>query len=230
MSANYLYFDIETTAHERISEFAEYQLPDLDSISAPSTYKDPEKIETYEVGARRKALLDAKEDYQKQIAKAPLNPDLCQIAAIAWAFGDGPIVSHIVGDLYDERQVLELFLTGFSENGGVSAGYNILGFDWPVILRRRFDLKMRLPDRARPNLARYRTYPTLDLMMVLANWNFRDVKSLKWVIKRFGIPNDLPDLEGSQVKDMDPETLKMYVENDVRLTRFLADRMRGIYF
>lgn len=229
MAANYLYFDIETVQHSRISEFVEYEMPDLDRISAPSNYKDPEKIEAYIAGARRSVLLEAKADYQSALAKAPLNPDLCQIAAIGWAFGDGPIQSIGVGEI-SERDALVSFLRAFSEAGGASAGYNILQFDWPVILRRCFDLGLTLPDRAKPNLARYRTYPTLDLMMVLANWNFQNVKPLKWVIKRYGIPNDLPDVDGSQVKDMQPHELRAYVENDVAITRALAERMRGIYF
>jgi hypothetical protein len=79
-----------------------------------------------------------------------------------------------------------------------------------------------------PRLAKYQTYPTIDLMGVLYNWG--QAKGLKWVCKRYGIENPLPDLDGSKVKDMDQETLIKYSINDVKLIVDLYKKMDGIYF
>jgi hypothetical protein len=65
-------------------------------------------------------------------------------------------------------------------------------------------------------------------MMVLYNWS--GYKSLKFVAERYGLDNPLPELEGSQVENMDAETLKLYVENDVSLVYQLYQKMNGIYF
>jgi len=77
-------------------------------------------------------------------------------------------------------------------------------------------------------MAKYRTEPTIDLMGILYNWG--QAKSLKWVCKRYGINNPLPDLDGSKVKDMDAETLRAYSANDVYLVVQLYEKMQGVYF
>jgi len=48
-------------------------------------------------------------------------------------------------------------------------------------MRRSFALGIK--SSIIPNLAKYRTSPTLDLMMVLYNWG--RAKSLKWVCRRY---------------------------------------------
>ncbi|MBN1874244.1 MAG: hypothetical protein JXA33_08430, partial [Anaerolineae bacterium] len=108
-------------------------------------------------------------------------------------------------------------------------GYNIIGFDFPVIMRRAFALD------AKPAgvfnkvvLAKYRTDPILDLMGVLYNWD--KARGLKWVCKRYGIPNPLPDLNGSMAAEMDRDTLRKYVGNDVNMTFRLYRKMQGVYF
>jgi hypothetical protein len=114
----------------------------------------------------------------------------------------------------------------YAKEKGQSCGYNIIGFDLPYIMRRSFDLGIK--PTIIPNLAKYRSLPTLDLMMVLYNWS--GFKGLKFVAQRYGLHNPLPDLDGSQVKNMDSATLKAYVENDVNLVYQLFKKMKGIYF
>jgi len=58
----------------------------------------------------------------------------------------------------------------------------------------------------------------------------RQAKGLKWVCKRYGIDNPLPDLDGSMVQDMDIETLRAYAANDVKLVQALYKKMSGVYF
>ena len=52
---------------------------------------------------------------------------------------------------------------------------------------------------------------------------------MKWVSKRYGIDNPLPELDGSKVADMDRETLRKYAANDVHLVIELYRRMCGVY-
>lgn len=80
----------------------------------------------------------------------------------------------------------------------------------------------------KPFLAKYRTEPMRDLMGILYNWG--QARSLKWVCQRYGIDNPLSELDGSKVAEMDGETLRKYVENDVRLVYELHEKMKGVYF
>jgi len=116
------------------------------------------------------------------------------------------------------------------QTAGYAAGYNIIGFDLPMLQRRSFALAVKPGLLSLPAIspAKYRTQPILDLMGVLYNWDRS--RGLKWVCKRYGIPNPLPDLDGSMVGEMDRATLRKYVANDVNLTIQLYRWMQGVYF
>ena len=206
MKKNILFFDIETEVNPEAVNFI--QVP-----NAPSNYKDQEKIAAY-----------VAEKQAESLKTAALDPDYGRIIAIATGWFD---LEPEVMDKYDhsEKEILEHFWTYYKECGGNSCGYNIIGFDLPYIMRRSFDLGVKAP--IIPSLAKYRTEPTIDLMGILFNWG--QAKGLKWVCKRYGINNPLPDLDGSQVANMDPETLRKYAGNDVSLVVELYKRMCGVY-
>jgi hypothetical protein len=203
-----LYFDIETEVCHDAIQF-------MDEPTAPSNYKDPEKIAAY-IAEKR----------QEQIEKAPLDADYGQIVAIGVKSDAGDTTALLARDDSDERTIINLFWKYYANANGVSCGYNIIGFDLPYLMRRSFALGIK--PAVIPSLAKYRYHPTLDLMMVLYNW--QGFKGLKWVAKRYGLDNPLPDLEGSQVATMDNKTLRAYVINDVELVYQLWERMRGVYF
>jgi 3'-5' exonuclease len=203
-----LFFDIETECNPDAIQY-------IDEPTAPSNWKDPVKIEAYV--AEKKAEL---------IEKAALDADYGRIIAIGWKVDDQPVNSRLNVAEYDEGMVLSVFWDLYAECGGHSCGYNIIGFDLPYLMRRSFDLGVK--PSIIPNLAKYRTSPTLDLMMVLYNWY--GFKSLKFVAQRYGLDNPLPELDGSQVKNMDADTLRAYVESDVNLVYQLYQKMQGIYF
>ena len=207
MKKEILFFDIETEVNPEAVNFI--QVP-----NAPSNYKDQEKIDAYIAEKQAEAL-----------KTAALDPDYGRIIAIATGWVD---LEPEVIDKYDhsEKEILEMFWLYYEDCGGNSCGYNIIGFDLPYIMRRSFDLGVKVP--LRPSLAKYRTEPTIDLMGILFNWG--QAKGLKWVCKRYGIENPFEDLDGSQVKDMDIETLRAYAANDVKLVQELYKKMSGIYF
>ena len=208
MKKNILFFDIETEVNSDAVEFM--QVP-----SAPSNYKDADKIAAY-----------IAEKQAESLKTAALDPDYGRIIAIAMS-GDPDLEPEVI-DKYDhsEKEILEMFWLYYEDCGGNSCGYNIIGFDLPYIMRRSFDLGVKAP--IIPSLAKYRTEPTIDLMGILFNWG--QAKGLKWVCKRYGIDNPLPDLDGSMVQDMDAETLRAYAVNDVKLVQQLYKKMSGIYF
>ncbi len=203
---NILFFDIETEGNPEVYDI-------MPEPSAPANYKDADKIASY--------IADKKAE---QLSTAALDPDYGRIIAISMQV-NGEMVTN---DIYSESEyhIVDDFWTAYNKCNGVSCGYNIIAFDLPYLMRRSFDLGIDVP--IKPVLAKYRTEPTIDLMGILYNWN--QAKSLKWVCKRYGIDNPLPELDGSQVKDMDAETLRKYSANDVQLVVELYKKMQGVYF
>ena len=204
-------FDIETEANEDACK----QMPDP---KAPANYKDEEKIATYV--AEKKA---------EMLSSAALDADLNKVVCISLRHGvEGETKVLMVGDeaTPDEKSLLTAFWSHFAYCNGQTVGFNTLGFDFPVLMRRSFDYGIKLPCPP-PVLAKYRNEPTTDLMGILFNWD--KSKGLKWVCKRYGIDNPLPDLDGSMFAEMDVETKRKYSGNDIHLTIGLLKRMAGIY-
>jgi DNA polymerase elongation subunit (family B) len=204
-----LFFDIETEANpEALALMPEPQ--------APGNYKDEAKIAAYI--AEKKA---------EQIERAALDADYGRVIAVAWKIDHKPTESRVEIQGYcDERDIISSFWDQFSAQNAICCGYNVIGFDLPYLMRRSFDLEIKVP--MIPDLRKYQTHPTLDLMGVLYGW--QNFKGLKFVAQRYGLYNPLPDLDGSRVAHMDVETLCAYVENDVNLVYQLWCRMSGVYF
>lgn len=203
MKSDILFFDIETTGDPDAIEFVE--------VKAPANYKDPDKIAAY--------ISEAKLDAYDKMA---LDPDYGKVLCIAYKEGDDQ--TEVLFD--DEKKMLNTFWQLYGEHMQRVCGYNIIGFDLPFLLRRSFALGITIP--AMPPMAKYRVEPTIDLMGILYNW--QNYKSLKFVCKRYGIKNPLPELNGSMVNDMDNDTLLKYAKNDVDMTYALYNKMSGIYF
>jgi uncharacterized protein YprB with RNaseH-like and TPR domain len=210
MKDSILFFDIETTANPNAIAL-------LPEPTAPANYKDADKIAQY-----------VTEKKSEQIAQAPLDADLGKVIAISLQSGmESQVEVHLIGDpeTKSESDLIRWFWTAFAKADARSCGYNIIGFDLPYLLRGSFDLGIQVP--IQPQLSKFRTEPTTDLMAILYNWG--PAKGLKWVCKRYGIENRLPELDGSQVANMDPETLRKYAGNDVYLVVELYKRMCGVY-
>jgi len=203
-----LFFDIETHANFDAIGF-------MPAPSAPSNYKDAEKIAAYI--AEKKA---------EQVQSAALDPDYGQIIAISMRRGvDGQNITYLSSEI-GEKELIQAFWEEYNQAYGSVCGYNIIGFDLPYLMRRSMELNIQIGSI--PNLQKYKTSPINDLMGVLYNW--QQAKGLKFVCRRYGIHNPLPELDGSMVESMDAETLKAYCANDVHLVVELFKRMNGVYF
>ena len=206
-----MFLDIETVGNPSAIAL-------VDEPEAPKNLKDPEKIAA--------AIAEKKQEIEDH---AGLDNDLGQIAAIGYAIGkSGDIVTNVVQKGNTERSVLKDFWFAFSEVNGRCAGYNILQFDLPFIMKRSFDLGIR--PSIIPNLAKYRTEPVTDLYQLLCGWDYRGGKKLKWICKRYGIEVLAEDVDGSMVKDMTPDEIAAYLRSDIHITRELYYRMEGYYF
>lgn len=211
-----LFFDIETIA----SPAACALMPDP---KPPANFKDPEKIAA--------AIAEKKAE---QLDMAALDPDYGTVISIGISYGEEVNV-WAVGQTgtYNTHPVTEAdLLIGFWDHlasvNGRCVGYNILSFDLPYLLRRSMALNIRPP--LLPVLAKFRTEPVTDLMSILYNWGSDRYKSLKQVCRLYGIPNDIPDVDGSKVKDLTLNALIEYQASDVRLVIQLYERMKGVYF
>jgi len=204
----YLVFDIETCPMPTCREFL------VEPIEAPSNYKDPAKIAAY-----------IEEKKKTQIDQAALDLDLCEIVAIAGAFEDSSWAQT------RERNSEEEMLRGFwrfvdtmHREGGLIIGFNCLGFDLPVLLRRSMYLAIPTP---RISIDKYRHDGIVDLADVLTFGGKTKWRSLAFYCKRFGIPYDNTD--GAEVPQMVADgkwaDIEMHVVEDVEATHALARRI-----
>ena len=210
MDHQILFFDIETRARPEA-------VAHLPAPTAPAHYKDVEKITAY--------IAEKRAD---QLASAALDPDTGEIVAISMRRypADEQTQVYLAGRDGNECDLLRGFWDAFADIGGHACGYNIIAFDLPFILRRSLAWGVRPP--LIPRLAKYQTGPITDLYGILFNW--APGKSLKTVARLYDLPNPLPDLDGSQVADMNAEALERYAANDVDLCVHLYKMMGGIYF
>lgn len=207
-----LFFDIETAPNSLVEDH-------VPEFTAPSNYKDPVKITRY-----------VEEKQAEFVDKAPLDLDFARITAIGAVMGDGEVQAVLVSTDQTEKDALKWFWSLVMQAKTI-CGYNIIGFDLPIIQRRSFVLEVT-PTRRLFDLKPWDAF-TLDLMRTFYHQGYGPgvkYRGLKAVCAMFGIENPLPDLDGSQAVEMDMDTLRCYVENDVEMARELARRMKGHYW
>jgi DNA polymerase elongation subunit (family B) len=178
--SNYLVLDVATAPLEDAGDYL------TDPIEAPANYKDQAKIDAYIANAR-----------QAKLDKAALDPDLCRISGVAWAWvpevpaGD-PMVDVRLANTDDESDML-LELTDEIDLSTVLVGFNSRSFDWRVLMRRALYLGVKFP---RINVDRYRS-THVDLFDVLSDKGTGTAHSLQFYVKRFGWTDLSKPLEGA---------------------------------
>lgn len=207
---SWLAFDIETCPMPTCAEYL------TDPIEAPSNYKDPAKIAAY-----------VEEKRKQQIEHAALDLDLCEIVAIAVDDGSGGDPAVVTRREKDERALLEWFWRMAREKTLV--GFNCLGFDLPVLLRRSLYLNVLTPH---VNVDRYRHEGVIDLADVLTFNGKTKWRSLAFYCKRFGLPFD-STIDGEQIPAMVAEgkwdLIARHAAADVSGTTALALRIGAVY-
>jgi predicted PolB exonuclease-like 3'-5' exonuclease len=204
-------FDVEAVAIDSAGNY-------LEPVAAPGNYKDPEKIAAYCAQAQ-----------QEQLAKAALDIDLGRIVAL------GLLLEHeaeptvvIARDEQDERDLLAGFWplvtrTGFTRPTLV--GFNCLGYDLPLMLRRSLYLGVPAP---RFQMGKYRHDGIDDLMLTLSFDGAVKYRGLSFYCKRFNI--DVPDeTSGKDIATLhaagDWDGIAAHCKADVLKTAKLAQRI-----
>lgn len=203
--AGRIVIDIETCASPDAAAF-------LDPVRAPSTYKDPEKIKAY-----------VKDKFAERVETAGLEPDLCEIVAVGWMCdGDDVASVYTRAESTDEWSLVEDIWEAIGTRAIV--GFNVLGFDLPVLIRRSQLLGVKYPDL---NLDRYRT-PHVDLLEKLTFNGKLTYRSLGFYLRRFGLPHD-DTVTGADIAGLVAEgrweAVGAHCRADVQGTAALARRL-----
>lgn len=175
---SYLVLDLETLPIDNAADFVT-----TDDISAPSNYKDPEKIAAY-VEAER----------VKRIEAAALDLDLAQVVAVGLQVeGSGPQAWTSEAD--GERVLLSSLAEFLRLDVSMKVvTFNGFKYDLPLLMRRARYLGVDFP---RLNLDRFRS-PHIDLYEELTLQGKVKAHGLRWYARRHGW-TDL--LEADPLKD-----------------------------
>lgn len=206
-NAQRLVFDLETAP---LPDAADYL--NEEDFAAPANYKDPVKIAAY----IQEAKLGA-------VAKCALDVDLCRIVAIGCWLEGRQVAAVTAQDAYEEVARLEQFWNLAHDRHII--GFNCLGFDLPVLLRRSLYLGVSVPE---VQIDKYKHPRVSDLMEILSFGDKLRKRSLAFYCRRFGI--DVPDgLKGADigqaVSEGRWEAVEAHVRADVQKTAQLAARL-----
>lgn len=200
-----LCFDIETAPLEEAVNY-------LEPAEPPANYKDPAKIAAY-----------VAEKNAESLSKCGLDVDLCRIVAIGWIDEQEGRPLALCGDKGSEIELLTAFWGVASTKHLV--GFNCLGFDLPVLLRRSLYLGVKTPEI---QIDRFKHPHVSDLMQILSFNGALRFRGLAFYCKRFGI--DVADeLTGADIALAVAEgrwgDVERHVRADVERTAQLASRL-----
>lgn len=174
----HLIVDVETVPIADAATFVE-------PVTAPSNYKDPDKIRAY-----------IAEKEAEQVAKCSLDPDLCRLAAVGWMYADEaePFVTTCEDEAIEAMALLNFWRN--VDAGTILVGFNILNFDARVLLRRSLYLNEPAPALL---LERFK-HPQIDDLMLRLCWNDPyKAHSLAFYVQRFGLPPVDDDVVGADI-------------------------------
>lgn len=159
----------------------------IEPATAPSNYKDPEKIAAY--------IAEANAD---RLSRAALDLDLACISMIGFQIGGGQPVFLDCRDEDQERialrEIAELLSESFSRVPPTIITFNGTVFDLPLLMRRARYLGVTFPVI---NLDRYRS-PHLDLCNILSDRDNARRRSLGFYVRRLGWTDLVKPLSGAE--------------------------------
>jgi hypothetical protein len=173
-----------------------------------------------------KIALEKTKHISKIVSSAALNAEYGQVLAIGILGDDEPTI--LTGD---ESDILAKFwgmaLKDFQEGISTWVGHNVLGFDLPFLLRRSMIVGVSVPSFLRPKLGgRYWPDFWVDTMEVWKAGDYRATISLDRFCKASGLEgkNGSGEHFGKLFKE-DKQKAIEYLENDIKITKDLADRV-----
>jgi hypothetical protein len=239
------YFDIETLActdEQAIMDMSvtitQETTKELDAVSAPSNYKDQEKIDAYITGKRESIKKESDIKLADKIAKTSFDGALGSIACISWAFDDGVIYhsmpddteAEVINRFYDSiRDTVKVNYHGGSTSQSLTfCGHNIAGFDLPFLKHRSIILGIKPP----PDMIKAMTAKPWDSCiadtMLLWSTDSQKRASMEKLCRAFGIEGK-GAFDGSQVNTEwttgSRSKVIEYCNDDIVRTRKLYKRM-----
>ena len=217
--SSYLYLDIETipsqdaAVHERIAA----------SITPPGNITKAETIAAWEADKKPALVADA-------IAKTSFDGALGHICCIGWAVGEDSSASTDIGNVHEEKQMLEFFVSKLHERSRqlvtpTVIGHNVVDFDIRFIWQRAIILGVRLPGWF-PRDPKPWGDDTFDTMTAFAG--ARNRISMDNLCRALGIPGK-GEVDGSMVAGMwergEFAQIAHYCREDVERTRAIHKRM-----
>lgn len=205
-NCRYMCFDIETAP---LPEAIDY----IEQAEAPANYKDPLKIAAY-----------IEEKNAENLERCGLDVDLCRIVAIGWwREGDNKPRTVLEGSATSEADMIRAFWTHAEDSHLV--GFNCLGFDLPVLLRRSLYLGVKTPLL---QIDRFKHPQVTDLIQLLSFNGLLKLRGLSFYAKRFGF--DIEDgLSGADIAKAVEEgrwqDIETHVTADVHKTALLAAKL-----
>ena len=208
MSAfGHLVIDIEAAS---IADAEQY----LEPASAPANYKDEAKIAAYIAEANQQAL-----------SKCALDPDLARIVALGMCDPQTGVVDVLTANSEASEGVLLTTLWERLRGQVTVIGYNVTGYDLPVLMRRSLYLGVTAPQI---QIDKYRHPTVIDLMQVLSYNGAMKYRGLAFYLKRFGIPHTDTTTGadiGALVSTGDWAAIEAHCRADVEATVALARRI-----
>lgn len=206
-NAGKIVIDIETIGSPGARDF-------LDPVRAPSNYRDPAKIAAY-----------CAEEFEKRVQTAALEADLCEVVAVGFMWDNVDATRAAVYTRADELSEAGLLdQMWYAIGNRAIVGFNILGYDLPVLIRRSQLLGIKYPSL---NLDKYRS-PHIDLLRRLTFNGELTYRTLGFYLRRFGIPHD-DTTKGSDIAQMVAEgrwnDVASHCRADVEGTAALARRL-----
>jgi len=179
--------DIETAPIEGVEQY-------LGEIRAPANYTKPESIAKY-----------VEEKTAEERAKTALDPDLCRVVALAFQVqGEDTIRGDTAASEAGERELLKRWWAFVrKEVQPTYAGFNIAGFDLPVLVRRSQYLGVSYPS-IRLGRYSYQMPQVVDLQNILTmdrHEKFR-LRSKDWWVRRLGLAGADDTISGADVPAM----------------------------
>lgn len=195
----------------------------LDNLSAVEQQGKSRSGVIGEIAKLQSAIENSDDELRKILS---VTPELCKVAAIGWAVGDGPV--HSVLAMGDDEEGIGLgalwrLIAAYSP----LVGFNVIHFDLPVLYVRSQILGVvplkKLDMRPWGN-------DVVDLMKV--RYPAGKATGLKTLAKYYGFEIPAGDMDGSQVAaliESDPQAVLKYVESDVEITRKLHKAYKGTW-
>lgn len=214
----WLCLDIATSSIENACDFL-----DNEDISAPSHYRDPEKIAAYQAEKRASRL-----------ERAGLDVDLARITAIGVRLSTGSQEIRLCRTEADEIMAVkwladvDYLLPGTWREKPRYLTFNGHSFDLLLLQRRARYLGVDFPAI---NTDRFKS-PHIDLLDILSARGVLTRKPLSWYVKRHGWTDLVKPLTGAEEAQV-PQTgrwddLRLSVQHDVEATYRIAKWLQVI--